>query len=102
MRSSGEREDRVRRISLISGKELRVKGEQALPRGDRLRLELPGGRLWDPLNREPERVSEDVKEGLGSPTSALTKYGATFDDDGTKDLKETKVMRKKAKNSLRK
>ena len=61
-----------------------------------------GVRLWDPLNREPELVSEDVKEVLGSTTSALTKYGATFDDDGTKDFKETEVMRKKAENSLRK
>ena len=55
------------------------------------------GRLWDPLNHEPESVSEDAKEGLGSPTSALTKYGATFDDDGTKDFKETEVMRKSKK-----
>ena len=39
---------------------------------------LGGGRLWDPLNHEPESVSEDAKEGLGSPTSALTKYGAFF------------------------
>ena len=74
----GEREDPARRISLISGKEFRVKGEQAVPRWDRLRLELPGGRLWDPLNHEPESVSEDAKEGLGSPTLALTKYGAFF------------------------
>ncbi|MEE3121599.1 MAG: hypothetical protein VX399_03305 [SAR324 cluster bacterium] len=39
----GEREDPARRISLISGKEFRVKGEQAVTRGDRLRLELPEG-----------------------------------------------------------
>ena len=41
-RAGGE-EGTAGRVSLVSGKKLRVKGEQTIPRGDRLKLELPGG-----------------------------------------------------------
>ena len=43
-----------------------------------------------------------MKEGLGSPTSALTKYGVTFDDDGTLDLQRKLSGEKKNKKQLKK
>ena len=40
-----------------------------------------------------------MKEGLGLPTSAFMKYNEIFDYGGTKDFKETKVIRKKQKTT---
>jgi N-methylhydantoinase B len=49
----------------------------SLPAGARFTLELPGGGgFYDPLQRDPERVAEDVAEGLVSPAAAERDYGA--------------------------
>ena len=75
-RAGGE-EGTAGRVSLVSGKKLRVKGEQTIPRGDRLKLELPGGGgFGNPYTREPERVQEDFKDGLISSESAAKKCGS--------------------------
>lgn len=54
-----------------------------LTRGDRVFMRSGGGGgHGDPFEREPERVREDVREGLVSPTNAEALYGValTFDD----------------------
>ena len=64
------------RVSLVSGRTLRGKGQQTIPPGERLRLELPGGGgLGDPRERNPEKVRADVRNGLVSPEAAEQVYG---------------------------
>jgi N-methylhydantoinase B len=63
-------------VRLKSGVTMRAKGLQAIPRGDRLVLEVPGGAgLGDPTRRRPEAVAADVDAGLVSPQAAETAYG---------------------------
>jgi len=48
----------------------------AMPAGATFRLELPGGGgYFNPLDRAPEMVAEDVAEGLVSPAAAYRDYG---------------------------
>jgi len=55
----------------------------------RLEMMAPGGGGWgDPLDRDPELVWRDVKDGMVSPSSAFDDYGAVLCDDGV-DLEET-------------
>jgi len=55
---------------------LRGKGQQTIPPGERLRLELPGGGgFGDPRERDPEEVAADVRNGLVSADMAETVYG---------------------------
>jgi N-methylhydantoinase B len=64
------------RVSLVSGKTLRGKGQQTIPPGERLRLELPGGGgFGDPRERDPEKVRADVRNGLVSAEAAEKVYG---------------------------
>jgi len=93
-RAGGE-EGTAGRVSLVSGKKLRVKGEQTIPRGDRLKLELPGGGgFGNPYTREPERVQEDFKDGLISAESTSENYGVVFHEDGQVNEEATLKMRK--------
>jgi N-methylhydantoinase B len=65
------------RVSLASGRTLRGKGQQTIPPGERLRLELPGGGgFGDPRERDPEKVQADVRNGLVSEEAAREVYGA--------------------------
>jgi N-methylhydantoinase B len=65
------------RVALRSGAELKAKGFQLIPAGDRLVVEMPGGGGYgDPRRRERERVARDVEEGLVSPAQARDGYGA--------------------------
>ncbi len=58
---------------------MRGKGQQTIPPGERLRLELPGGGgFGDPKKREREKVLRDVREGLVSPEAAEKVYGVTI------------------------
>ena len=64
------------RVSLASGQTLRGKGQQTIPPGERLRLELPGGGgFGDPHERDPEKVHADVRDGLVSAEAAEKTYG---------------------------
>ncbi|WP_026224623.1 hydantoinase B/oxoprolinase family protein [Methyloversatilis thermotolerans] len=55
-------------VRLASGKTLRAKGLQAIPAGDRLVLELPGGAgLGDPALRAPDAIAADVDAGTLTP-----------------------------------
>jgi N-methylhydantoinase B len=63
-------------VSLASGQVLRGKGQQTIPPGERLRLELPGGGgFGDPRERNPEDVAADVRNGLVSAEAAERIYG---------------------------
>jgi len=63
-------------LRLRSGPSLRAKGQQDVPEGDRLLLELPGGGGWgDPLSRDREAIEDDLSEGLVSETQAREVYG---------------------------
>ena len=67
-------------VSLVSGRLLRGKGEQTIPPGERLRLELPGGGgFGDPRERDPEKVKADVRDGLVSPEAAEKAYGVRIE-----------------------
>jgi len=64
------------RVSLTSGRVLRGKGQQTIPPGERLRLELPGGGgFGDPRERDPKEVAADVQNGLVSAETAERIYG---------------------------
>ena len=72
------------RVRLASGAELRPKGRQSVPAGERLVLEMPGGGGYgDPRQRAPERVAEDVRNGLVSPEAARQHYGVEVGGDAT-------------------
>ena len=74
------------RVSLASGERLRSKGQQSIPTGDRLLLEMPGGGgFGDPRQRDPERVAEDVENGFVSEETARRIYGVVLDAAGNLD-----------------
>jgi N-methylhydantoinase B len=52
-----------------------------------------GGGYGDPLEREPERVAQDVMTGYVSPERARDGYGVVLDDDGAVDLAATERLR---------
>ena len=82
------------RLALVSGALLRPKGQQTIPAGDRLRLELPGGGgFGEPLARDPARVAEDVRNGIVSVEAARTLYGIALAQDGRIDESETARLR---------
>ena len=57
--------------------------------GDLLRILTPGGGGWgDPLDREPQKVLQDVRLGQVSPDSALRDYGVVIDSDSMRVLED--------------
>ncbi|WP_289296595.1 hydantoinase B/oxoprolinase family protein [uncultured Reyranella sp.] len=68
------------RLSLASGQELKAKGFQTIPAGERLVVEMPGGGGYgDPAKRDPEAVKRDVRLGLVSKEAANAAYGVEGD-----------------------
>ncbi len=68
--------------------------DQPLAKGDRMTIVTGGGGGYgNPLEREPERVFEDVCEGLVSIDAAREFYGVVFDEDGNLDLAATDALR---------
>ena len=65
-------------------------------RGDIVRIYTVGGGGWgDPLERDIERVLDDVKDGFVSPESALEHYGVVIDSaDLTVDEGASRAKRK--------
>jgi N-methylhydantoinase B len=70
-------------VSLGSGKEMRSKGQQSIPPGDTLLLEMPGGGgFGDPKTRDPEMVALDVRNQMISRENAEALYGVAVGEDG--------------------
>lgn len=62
-------------VQLASGAELRGKGRQDIPKGERLVLDVPGGAgFGDPRQRSREAVAADLAEGFISPEAAVSLY----------------------------
>jgi N-methylhydantoinase B len=69
-----------------------------LKRGQRLRLETPGGGGYGaPFERDPEAVAEDVRLGYVGADAAARDYGVALDDEGKVDDAATRDLRKAAK-----
>jgi N-methylhydantoinase B len=67
------------RVGLRSGRKLKPKGQQTVPAGDAVVLEIAGGGGYgDPLERDPERVAADVLAGLVSARQARDVYGVVL------------------------
>jgi N-methylhydantoinase B len=87
-------------IRLASGARLRSKGFQVVPAGDRLIVEMPGGGGYgEPLGRDPERVADDVRNGLVSREAAARDYGVAVREDHCVDEDETARLRAKPKEA---
>ncbi len=69
------------RVRLASGTELRHKGFQTIPAGDRLIVEMPGGGgIGEAGTRDTARVAADVRAGLVTRDAAERDYGVVLDD----------------------
>ena len=76
------------RVHLGSGQDLRSKGRQPVPAGERLVLEMPGGGGYgDPLERPLAAIARDLRDGLISVEAAEANYGVKVQADGS--LEET-------------
>ncbi|MEM4407316.1 MAG: hydantoinase B/oxoprolinase family protein, partial [Candidatus Caldarchaeum sp.] len=65
-----------------------------LPTQSEVIIRSAGGGGWgDPLERDPEKVAIDVKEGYVSVESARRVYGVVLKDDGTVDYVSTEKLR---------
>jgi N-methylhydantoinase B len=63
-------------VSLVSGAELKPKGLQVVPSGERLLIEMPGGGGMGPASeRDAEAVKRDVRLGYLSAEAAKRDYG---------------------------
>jgi N-methylhydantoinase B len=91
---AGGRAGRTGRITLNPGtpeeRPLLALGDGiVLKRGDLLRLETCGGGGWgDPLERDPERVRQDVARGFVTAGAAFEDYGVVI-DAATLDIDKT-------------
>jgi N-methylhydantoinase B len=84
-------------LRLASGERLRGKGQQTVPKGGTLFIEMPGGGgLGDPRRRDPLRVLEDVKLGMVSRAAASAEYGVVIGEDLAIDWKATEAARRGA------
>lgn len=62
----------------------------ALRKGDIVRARTAGGGGWgDPLERDPARVAEDIRQGYLTPADGLRRYGVALDPDGAVDAPAT-------------
>jgi N-methylhydantoinase B len=90
----GGRDGTAGAFRLASGGVLRGKGQQTVPAGDRVVIEMPGGGgLGDPRRRPVERVVADVRAGLVSHDAAAHDYGVVIAADGTLDGAATAALR---------
>ena len=72
----GGAEGALGRLRLASGADLRAKGRQTVPAGDRLILEMPGGGgLGRASARDRASVERDLRNGLISAETAARDYG---------------------------
>ena len=65
---------------MASGAELRPKGLNVVPSGERLLVEMPGGGgMGPPRERDPAAVRRDVRLGYVSREAAKREYGMEGD-----------------------
>ena len=82
-------------LRLGSGARLRGKGQQTVPKGGMLVIEMPGGGgLGDPMTRDPLRVLDDVKLGMVSREAAAAQYGVVIGEDLAIDGPATEAARR--------
>lgn len=90
----GGREGMCGVVRLEDGTRLGGKGEQIVPQGRRLVVEMPGGGgLGDPLDRDPALVARDVRADFVSRDAARELYGVVVDESGHADLAATETLR---------
>ena len=79
--------------------DLESKGTYVVNRGDLVSLRLSGGGGYgDPLERDPERVATDVREGYVSAGAARRDYGvALVPGSGDPDIEATRRLRRDAR-----
>ncbi|MDA0664990.1 MAG: hydantoinase B/oxoprolinase family protein [Proteobacteria bacterium] len=83
------------RLRLQSGADLKAKGFQVIPAGDRLIVEMPGGGGYgDPLSRDPDAVARDVRLGFVSIDAAQQEYGVVLDAAAQVDVAATESLRR--------
>jgi N-methylhydantoinase B len=81
-------------VALRSGRRIRPKGRQTVPARDAICLALPGGGgFGNPYARDPQRVIDDVLDGLITAEEARGDYGVAIDAQGRLDLIETERLR---------
>ena len=80
-------------VALAVRRRIRPKGRQTVPPRDAIRLELPGGGgFGDPRRRDPQRVRDDVLDGLITVEDAKRDYGVVI-ANGTVDEVATRQAR---------
>jgi N-methylhydantoinase B len=80
----------------VSGADLRPKGFQVIPDGERLLLLLPGGGgMGAAATRDPALVARDVRDGLVTPGAARAVYRVALAANGGVDAAETAELRRK-------
>jgi N-methylhydantoinase B len=73
---------------------LKSRGNQVIPAGDRLIVEMPGGGgLGDAAKRDPALVAQDLRNGFISEASAREVYGVVVRDDLSVDVDGTRSLR---------
>jgi N-methylhydantoinase B len=86
-------------VALRSGRPIRPKGRQTVPARDAIQLGLPGGGgFGDPRTRDPQRVAEDVLDGLITAEEARRDYAVAVDAEGRVDAAETERLRTVARD----
>src|SRR5262249_43547330 len=81
-------------VRLKSGPALKSRGNQVIPKGDRLIVEMPGGGgLGNAAERDPALVADDVRNGFISKESAREVYKVAVRYDSSVDVEETERLR---------
>ena len=93
----GGKDGAAGKVALASGPKLRGKGQQTVPVGDRVLIDMPGGGgLGHPWQRAIEAVAGDVRSGFVSIEAARRDYGVAFTADGSVDRDATAALRSRA------
>jgi N-methylhydantoinase B len=81
-------------VRLGSGTMLKSRGNQVIPKGDRLIVEMPGGGgLGNAAERDPVLVVEDIRDGYITRASAREVYKVVVRDDLSVDAEGTAKLR---------